>query len=121
VIVVASTVSGHKHSPCATDTPEYAPRWVERSGPAIRAALLTYAPGRCAEFEAEFRTALALATDSLDLAGPQAVLKHWQAVAVMAANPLTDEERENLKRARAGDFSGLITRHHDENGNWVRQ
>ncbi|HET9117673.1 MAG TPA: DUF6247 family protein [Pseudonocardiaceae bacterium] len=97
------------------------PRSVERSGPAIRAALLACAPERCAEFEAEFRSALALAADSLDLSGPQAVLKHWQAVAIMEANPLTDEERGNLKRAKAGDFSGLITRYQDENGNWVRQ
>jgi Family of unknown function (DUF6247) len=99
--------------------PGYAPRWVERSGPAIRAALLTYAPERCAEFEAEFRSAMALAADSLDLSGPQAVLKHWQAVAIMEANPLTDQERESLKGAEAGDFSGLITMHRDQDGNWV--
>lgn len=103
-----------------TDTSDYMPRSVERSGPAIRAALLAYAPERCAQFEAEFRSALALAADSLDLSGPQAVLKHWQAVAIMEANPLTDEERENLKCANAGDFSRLITRHQDENGDWVR-
>jgi hypothetical protein len=119
VIVVASTVSGQEQRQCVTDTPEYVPRWVERSGPAIRAALLAYAPERCAEFEAVFRSALALAADSLDLSGPQAVLKHWQAVAIMEANPLTDEERENLKRAKAGDSSGLIAMHRDEDGNWV--
>jgi Family of unknown function (DUF6247) len=115
------TVSGHEHRQCATDTPAYTPRSVERSGPAIRAALLAYAPERCAEFEAEFRSALALAAESLDLSGPQAVLKHWQAVAIMAANLLTDEEREQLECAKAGDFSGLITRHRDDNGNWVRR
>jgi ketosteroid isomerase-like protein len=71
------------------------------------------------QFEAEFRSALTLAADSLDLSGPQAVLKHWQAVAMMAANPLTDEEREQLERAKAGDFSGLITMRRDEDGNWV--
>jgi hypothetical protein len=121
VTVVALIVSGHEHRRCTTDARDYMPRPVEKSGPAIRAALLAYAPERCAQFEAEFRSALALAADNLDLSGPQAVLKHWQAVAIMAANPLTDEERENLKRARAGDFSGLITRRQDENGNWVRQ
>ncbi|PZS21752.1 MAG: hypothetical protein DLM61_27430 [Pseudonocardiales bacterium] len=83
--------------------------------------MLAHAPDRCAQFEAEFRSTLALAADSLDLSGPQAVLKHWQAVAIMAANPLTDEERKQLERAKAGDFSGLITRHQDENGNWVRR
>ena len=119
--VVALTVSGHEHRRCTTDARDYRPRPVGKSGPAIRAALLVYAPEKCTQFEAEFRAALVLAADSLDLSGPQAVLKHWQAVAIMAANPLTGEERENLKRARAGDFSGLITRHQDENGNWVRQ
>jgi hypothetical protein len=114
-------VSGNEHRQCATDTPDYTPRSVERSGPAIREILLAYAPERCAQFEAEFLSALALAKKSFDLSKPQAVLKHWQAVAIMEANPLTDEERENLKRARAGDSSGLISRHQDENGNWVRQ
>ena len=112
-------MSGQEHRQCATDTPDFTPRSVERSGPAIRAALLAYAPERCAEFEADFRSALTLAADSLDLSGPQAVLKHWQVVAIMEANPLTDEERENLRRAKAGDSSGLITMHRDEDGNWV--
>lgn len=90
------------------------------TGPAIRAALLTYASTEeCTQFEMEFRSALALAADSLDLSGPQAVLKHWQAVAIIAANPLTDEEREQLERAKAGDFGGLIAMHQGEDGNWV--
>jgi hypothetical protein len=93
---------------------------VERSGPAIRAVLLAYAPERCAQFEAEFPSALALAAENLDLSGPQAVLARWQAVAMMAANPLTDEEREQINRAKAGDFSGLLTWHQDEDGTWVR-
>jgi hypothetical protein len=114
-----SAVSSNERTRVATDTPDYTPRSVERSGPAIRAALLAYAPERCAQFEAELRSALALAADSLDLSGPQAVLKHWQAVAIMAANPLTDEEREQLGRAKAGDFSGLIAWHRGEDGNWV--
>jgi hypothetical protein len=119
VIVVGSTVSGHKYSQCATGTPEYAPRWVERSGPAIRAALLAYAPAEeCAQFEAEFLSALAVAKKSFDLSKPQAVLTHWHALATLAANPPTDEEREQIERAKAGDYSGLSTT--DENGNWVR-
>jgi Family of unknown function (DUF6247) len=121
VTVVALTMSGHEHRQCAADMPNYTPRSVERSGPAIRGILLAYAPERCAQFEAEFRSALALAGKDFDLSKPQAVLTHWQAMATMAANPLTDQEREQLERARAGDFSGLITRHRDENGNWVRQ
>jgi len=94
---------------------------VERSGPAIWAALLAHAPERCTQFEAEFRSALALAAENLDLSGPQAVLTHWQTVAMMAANPLTDDEREQIDRAKAGDFSGLLIWHRDENGNWVRR
>lgn len=117
--LVALAVSSNERAQVTTGTPDYTPRSIERSGPAIRAALLAYAPERCPQFEAAFRSALALAADSLDLSGPQAVLKHWQAVAIMAANPLTDEEREQLERAKAGDFSGLRTWHQGEDGNWV--
>lgn len=92
---------------------------VERSGPAIREALCADAPAEeCAQFEEELRSALARAAEDLDLSGPQAVLRHWHALATMAANPPTDDEREQIKRAKAGDFTGLRTR--DENGNWVR-
>ena len=113
-------VSGNERRHVASDTPEYTPTVVERSGPAIREALLAHAPERCRQFEAEFRSALALAAQNLDLSGPQAVLVHWQAVAMMAANPLTDEEREQIERAKAGDFSGLLSWDQDENGSWVR-
>ena len=71
----------------------YAAVAVERSGPAVRAALNAHAPERCAQFEAELRSALARAAENFDLSGPQAVLTHWHAVATMAANPLTDTER----------------------------
>ena len=46
------------------------------------------------------------------------MLTHWHAVATMAANPLTDGEREQIERAKAGDYTGLSAL--DENGNWVR-
>lgn len=114
------TVSGNERSHVATETPAYPPGVAERSGPAIRAALLAHAPERCAQFEADFRSALALAAENLDLSGPQAVLAHWQAVAMIAANPLTDEEREQIERAKVGDFGGLLTWHQDEKGSWVR-
>jgi hypothetical protein len=92
---------------------------IERSGPAIRAALLAHAPTEeRAQFEAEFRYALARAAEDLDLSEPQAVLTRWHALATMAANPPTDEEREQIERAKAGDFTGLSAQ--DENGNWVR-
>lgn len=34
----------------------------------------------------------------------------------MAANPLTDQEREQIEHVRAGDTSGLRVRHPD--GTW---
>jgi hypothetical protein len=113
-------VTGDERRHVASDPPKYTPTVVERSGPAIREALLVHAPERCRQFEAEFRSALALAAQNLDLSGPQAVLAHWQAVAMMAANPLTDEEREQIERANAGDFSRLLSWNQDENGSWVR-
>ncbi|GAA3224085.1 hypothetical protein GCM10017691_11760 [Pseudonocardia petroleophila] len=80
---------------------------VERSGPAIRAALAEHAPGDEARFIAELREALVRAGEDLDLAGPQAVLARWHALATMAANPLSADEQVQLARARAGDLTGL--------------
>jgi len=36
------------------------------------------------------------------------------------ATQLTDEEREQIERAKAGEFNGLLTWHQDEKGSWVR-
>ena len=47
---------------------------VERTGPAVRAALAAHSPSDELEFVAELRAALADAGQDLDLAGPQAVL-----------------------------------------------
>lgn len=90
---------------------------IERSGPAIRAALAEHAPGDEHRFAAELRDALTRALDDLDLAGPHAVLARWHAMAAMAANPLTADERAQIERARAGDLSGLRAR--DEHGSWT--
>jgi len=90
---------------------------IERSGPAIRAALATHAPEDEPRFAAELRAALARAGDDLDLVGPQAVLARWHALATMAANPLTAEEHAQVQRAKAGDFTGFSER--DEHGNWT--
>ena len=86
--------------------PHYASTIVERSGPAVQAALLAHAPERCAEFETELRSVLACAAEDLDLARVDATLARWHAVATMAANPLTDDERQQIERARAGDPAG---------------
>jgi Family of unknown function (DUF6247) len=107
-----------RRRPRLTRVEDYTPTIIERSGPAIRAALVAHAPERCAQFKAELRAALARAAEDLDLSGPQAVLTRWHAVATMVANPLTDDEREQIERAKAGDYTGLSAL--DENGNWVR-
>ena len=114
-------VSGTEGRHVPSDVPAHPPTVVERSGPAIRAALLAHAPDRCRQFEAELRSALAAAAQSLDLSGPQAVLARWQAVAMMAANPLSDDEREQIEHAKAGDFSGLLSWDRGDNGSWVRR
>ena len=90
---------------------------IERSGPAIRAALAEYAPGDEHRFTAELRTALTHADADPELAGTQAVLARWHALATMAANPLTADEQAQVARAKAGNFSGFSVR--DEHGNWT--
>lgn len=91
---------------------------IERSGPAIRAALAELAPGECAEFEAEVRAALARADSDLDLAPIERVLNRWWGIATIRANPLSDAERDQVARARSGDETGWIVR--DEDGTRTR-
>ncbi len=86
---------------------------IQRSGPAIRAALAEYAPEDCTHFEAELRGALRRAEDDLDVAGIERVVERWHGVATMAANPLTEQELAQVVRARAVNFSGLRQRHDD--------
>jgi hypothetical protein len=90
---------------------------IERSGPAVRAALAQHTPPDCARFESELREALHRAQDDLDLAGVEVVLRHWHALATMAANPLSEHELAQIARARAGDVTGLRERRDD--GTWV--
>ncbi|MGH3911884.1 MAG: DUF6247 family protein [Pseudonocardiaceae bacterium] len=91
---------------------------IEQSGPAICAALTEHAPEDQSRFEAEFRAVLTNAVNDLDLSAVEAVLARWHALATMAANPLTTDERAQLHSAKVGDFTGLYTR--DETGTWVR-
>ena len=90
---------------------------VERSGPGISAALDKYAPQERARFEVELRDALARASDDLDVSRVDEVLSRWHRRAAIVANPLTGEEQAALRRARAGDLSGLRVR--DEHGGWA--
>jgi hypothetical protein len=91
---------------------------IERSGPAIRAALAEFAPAECASFEAELQQAIGRAAATFDLAPADAVLDRWWGIAVIRANPLSEQEQAQVVRAKAGDFTGLLAR--DERGNWVR-
>jgi Family of unknown function (DUF6247) len=90
---------------------------VERTGPAISAALAAHAPDDEPRFVAELRAALAAAGRDLDLTGPQAVLCRWHARAVMAANPLSPDELAQIERAKTGDFTGFSVRRDD--GTWT--
>jgi len=89
---------------------------IERSGPAVRAALAQLSPGECAQFEAEFAQATARAGSEYDLAPAQQVLDRWWGIAVIRANPLSDHEQAQLARAREGVFDGLWER--DDHGDW---
>ncbi len=89
---------------------------IERSGPAVRAALAQLSPQDCAQFEAEFAQATARAGAEYDLAPAQAVLDRWWGIAVIRANPLSDHEQAQLARARQGVFDGLWER--EEHGGW---
>lgn len=91
---------------------------IERSGPAIRAALAKVSPDECARFESELTRALDQARAELDLAPAEAVLDHWWGIAAIRANPLSAHEQAQLARARDGAFDGLWTR--DEAGNWTQ-
>jgi hypothetical protein len=90
---------------------------VERTVPAIRAVLERLGTGEVESFDADFRRALELAGEALDLAPVEDVLDRWWARAVAAANPLSDLELEQLRRARHGDMTGLLTRTVD--GTWT--
>jgi uncharacterized protein DUF6247 len=86
---------------------------IERTGPAVRAALVAYAPEDEARFVAELRDAMVRAEQDLDLTGPQTVLRRWHARALMAANPLSPDELAQLQQARTGDLTGFVE-HHDD-------
>lgn len=79
---------------------------IERSGPAVRAALARLSPDECAVFEEQFRLALLEAEQRLDLRPAEAVLDRWWGIAAIRANPLSPAEHQLVARARAGDDTG---------------
>lgn len=90
---------------------------VERTGPAIRAALMQASPDEVPDFEAEFHTALAEADDDFDVSRIDRLIGRWWRIAHLRLNPIPDEERAQAERAAAGDLRGTATRNGDE---WVR-
>lgn len=91
---------------------------IERTGPAIRAALAELAPQELARFETEFRQAAQAAGERVDLAPVDAVLDRWWGAVALYANPLSETEERALFRARTGDFTGLSSL--DADGTWQR-
>lgn len=85
--------------------PEYVP--VDRTGPAIRAALREVSPDELPEFEAEFHIALAEADDDFDVSRIDRVITHWWGIANMRVDPPTAAERELVEQVARGDFEGL--------------
>jgi hypothetical protein len=80
---------------------------VERTGPAIRAAL---DPDRRAEFETDFRAALGHADDTLDLTAVTEVVDRWWARAVLTANPEVEAGAlADQRRVEAGDPTVFAT------------
>lgn len=99
------------HTGQVTTTPHAVP--FTRSGPGIRAALAQWAPDECQQFEAEFQQALSAAGTTFSLVDAEAVIDRWWRIAVIRAQPLNAEEQEQLRRARSGDFPGLLVQAED--------
>ena len=75
---------------------------IERSAPAIHAALMESSPSEATQFIEAYRAALVEAAETSGLADAEAVLTHWWGIAHIRANPLTSEEREIVRRIRDG-------------------
>lgn len=79
-----------------------------RSGPEIRAALAEHAPAELGTFEREFHQALTEAAASFDTSTLDEVLTRWWQIAAIRSIQLSEAEQDQLRRARSGDFSGLL-------------
>ncbi len=89
---------------------------VERTGPAIRAALMQASPNEVPEFEAEFHTALAEADDDFDVSRIDRLIGRWWRIAHLRLNPIPEAERAQAERFATGDLQGTFTR---SGGEWV--
>ena len=83
---------------------------VERTGPAIRAALMQASPDEVPDFEAEFRIALAEADDDFDASRIDRVIGRWWRIAHARLNPVSAQDRAIAERAAAGDPRGTFGR-----------
>lgn len=79
-----------------------------RSGPEIRAALAEHAPSDVQAFELEFHQALAEAAATFDISVVDQVLTRWWRTATIRSIRLTEAEQDQVRRAKAGDFTGLL-------------
>lgn len=79
-----------------------------RSGPEIRAALARHAPAEVAVFEDEFRRALKEAAVSFDTRVVDDVVERWWRMAIVRSIEFSDEEQDQIRRAQAGDYMGLL-------------
>lgn len=79
---------------------------VERTGPAIRAALIEASPDEVPDFEAEFHIALAEADDDFDVSRIDRLIGRWWRIAHLRLNPIPEEERAQAERAAAGELRG---------------
>ncbi len=80
---------------------------IDRSGPAIRTVLADLAPQECAEFEAEFRRALAEADEDFDTSHVDALIGRWWARTIVLLNPDLEADAA-WERIKAGDTSDLV-------------
>ena len=78
-----------------------------RSGPEIHAALAEHAPAELAAFEREFHAALSDAATSFDTCPLEQLLTRWWRIAAARSIQLTEAEQNQIRRAQAGDYSGL--------------
>lgn len=79
---------------------------VERSGTAVLEVLREVSPPDATAFEAEYRAALRQAADSLDLSKADRVLTHWWGIAYLRLEPVTEHERDLVRRIDAGEDVG---------------